>query len=174
MAVLCFVESALFGVPLSTLLENDQKIKPSTSIPLFLQTVRVISDDFKLPVSDPDRPYIFVHICVNLRMSCSCHLCNQDVLTEPIQTAVKWMWNALTTPCLWEQLLITSSRGQQRTLIYSGISRRSRFRFPAVVVRPGEETWFRGDAKGARISVQNQGIMSSIMCYCSIHAPRWF
>uniref|UniRef100_H3CNL8 Rho-GAP domain-containing protein n=1 Tax=Tetraodon nigroviridis TaxID=99883 RepID=H3CNL8_TETNG len=32
-------ESALFGVPLSTLLENDQKIKPSTSIPLFLQTL---------------------------------------------------------------------------------------------------------------------------------------
>ncbi|XP_003973503.2 rho GTPase-activating protein 40 isoform X1 [Takifugu rubripes] len=32
-------DSTLFGVPLSTLLENDQKIKPSTSIPLFLQSL---------------------------------------------------------------------------------------------------------------------------------------
>ncbi|XP_006783501.1 rho GTPase-activating protein 40 [Neolamprologus brichardi] len=30
-------ESPLFGVPLATLLENDQKLKPSTSIPLLLQ-----------------------------------------------------------------------------------------------------------------------------------------
>lgn len=30
-------ESPLFGVPLATLLENDQKLKPNTSIPLFLQ-----------------------------------------------------------------------------------------------------------------------------------------
>uniref|UniRef100_A0A665TEG7 Rho-GAP domain-containing protein n=1 Tax=Echeneis naucrates TaxID=173247 RepID=A0A665TEG7_ECHNA len=32
-------ESTLFGVQLSTLLENDQKIKPNTMIPLFLQTL---------------------------------------------------------------------------------------------------------------------------------------
>ncbi|KAM9409122.1 rho GTPase-activating protein 40 [Pholidichthys leucotaenia] len=32
-------ESTLFGVPLATLLENDQKIKPSTSTPLFLQAL---------------------------------------------------------------------------------------------------------------------------------------
>nr|XP_046239172.1 rho GTPase-activating protein 40 isoform X2 [Scatophagus argus] len=32
-------ESTLFGVPLATLLENDQKIKPNTSIPLFLQAL---------------------------------------------------------------------------------------------------------------------------------------
>uniref|UniRef100_A0A3Q3W5T6 Rho-GAP domain-containing protein n=1 Tax=Mola mola TaxID=94237 RepID=A0A3Q3W5T6_MOLML len=32
-------ESTLFGVPLATLLENDQKIKPNTSTPLFLQTL---------------------------------------------------------------------------------------------------------------------------------------
>lgn len=73
LTVLYFVESALFGVPLSTLLENDQKIKPSTSIPLFLQTVRIISDDLKLAASDPDRP-----LKLNIRISC--HLCNQDVL----------------------------------------------------------------------------------------------
>ncbi|XP_030584343.1 rho GTPase-activating protein 40 [Archocentrus centrarchus] len=30
-------ESPLFGVPLATLLENDQKLKPNTLIPLFLQ-----------------------------------------------------------------------------------------------------------------------------------------
>lgn len=40
MTLFYLVESTLFGVPLSSLLENDQKIKPSTSIPLFLQTVR--------------------------------------------------------------------------------------------------------------------------------------
>ncbi|XP_026163541.1 rho GTPase-activating protein 40 isoform X1 [Mastacembelus armatus] len=32
-------ESTLFGVPLSTLLENDQKRKPNTSTPLFLQAL---------------------------------------------------------------------------------------------------------------------------------------
>ncbi|XP_056130531.1 rho GTPase-activating protein 40 isoform X2 [Lampris incognitus] len=32
-------ESALFGVPLATLLENDQKVKPNTSTPLFLQAL---------------------------------------------------------------------------------------------------------------------------------------
>ncbi|XP_067361449.1 rho GTPase-activating protein 40 isoform X3 [Channa argus] len=32
-------ESPLFGVPLATLLENDQKLKPHTSTPLFLQTL---------------------------------------------------------------------------------------------------------------------------------------
>ncbi|KAM9361840.1 rho GTPase-activating protein 40 [Symphorus nematophorus] len=32
-------ESPLFGVPLATLLENDQKIKPNTSTPLFLQAL---------------------------------------------------------------------------------------------------------------------------------------
>lgn len=32
-------ESTLFGVPLATLLEADQKIRPNTSIPLFLQTL---------------------------------------------------------------------------------------------------------------------------------------
>ncbi|XP_023181226.1 rho GTPase-activating protein 40 isoform X3 [Xiphophorus maculatus] len=32
-------ESPLFGVPLATLLETDQKIKPITSIPLFLHTL---------------------------------------------------------------------------------------------------------------------------------------
>ncbi|XP_014912022.1 rho GTPase-activating protein 40 isoform X2 [Poecilia latipinna] len=32
-------ESTLFGVPLSTLLETDQKIRPNTSIPLFLHTL---------------------------------------------------------------------------------------------------------------------------------------
>ncbi|XP_029007057.1 rho GTPase-activating protein 40 isoform X2 [Betta splendens] len=32
-------ESTLFGVPLSTLLENDQKTKPHTSTPLFLQAI---------------------------------------------------------------------------------------------------------------------------------------
>ncbi|XP_047439301.1 rho GTPase-activating protein 40 isoform X2 [Mugil cephalus] len=32
-------ESTLFGVPLATLLENDQKMKPSTSTPLFLQAL---------------------------------------------------------------------------------------------------------------------------------------
>lgn len=32
-------ESTLFGVPLATLLENDQKVKPHTSTPLFLQTL---------------------------------------------------------------------------------------------------------------------------------------
>ncbi|XP_069003351.1 rho GTPase-activating protein 40 isoform X7 [Embiotoca jacksoni] len=32
-------ESTLFGVPLATLLENDQKMKPNTSTPLFLQAL---------------------------------------------------------------------------------------------------------------------------------------
>ncbi|XP_056607030.1 rho GTPase-activating protein 40 [Triplophysa dalaica] len=32
-------ESCLFGVPLAALVENDQKIKPNTQIPLFLQTL---------------------------------------------------------------------------------------------------------------------------------------
>ncbi|CAJ1050377.1 rho GTPase-activating protein 40 isoform X2 [Xyrichtys novacula] len=32
-------ESPLFGVPLATLLENDQKVKPHTSTPLFLQSL---------------------------------------------------------------------------------------------------------------------------------------
>ncbi|XP_068170463.1 rho GTPase-activating protein 40 isoform X2 [Antennarius striatus] len=32
-------ESSLFGVPLASLLENDQKIKPNTSTPLLLQTL---------------------------------------------------------------------------------------------------------------------------------------
>ncbi|KAM3621929.1 uncharacterized protein V6R79_017943 [Siganus canaliculatus] len=32
-------ESTLFGVPLATLLENDQKIRPNTSTPLFLQAL---------------------------------------------------------------------------------------------------------------------------------------
>ncbi|XP_036957691.1 rho GTPase-activating protein 40 isoform X3 [Acanthopagrus latus] len=32
-------ESSLYGVPLATLLENDQKIKPNTSTPLFLQAL---------------------------------------------------------------------------------------------------------------------------------------
>lgn len=32
-------ESCLFGVPLASLVENDQKIKPNTQIPLFLQTL---------------------------------------------------------------------------------------------------------------------------------------
>ncbi|XP_041837464.1 rho GTPase-activating protein 40 isoform X2 [Melanotaenia boesemani] len=32
-------ESTLFGVPLATLLDNDQKVKPNTSTPLFLQTL---------------------------------------------------------------------------------------------------------------------------------------
>ncbi|XP_029990513.1 rho GTPase-activating protein 40 [Sphaeramia orbicularis] len=32
-------ESTLFGVPLATLLENDQKVKPNTSTPLFLQAL---------------------------------------------------------------------------------------------------------------------------------------
>ncbi|XP_069547104.1 rho GTPase-activating protein 40 isoform X3 [Brachyistius frenatus] len=32
-------ESTLFGVPLATLLENDQKTKPNTSTPLFLQAL---------------------------------------------------------------------------------------------------------------------------------------
>ncbi|KAM9859927.1 rho GTPase-activating protein 40 [Aulostomus maculatus] len=32
-------ESTLFGVPLATLLENDQKVKPNTLTPLFLQTL---------------------------------------------------------------------------------------------------------------------------------------
>uniref|UniRef100_A0A3P8WUD2 Rho-GAP domain-containing protein n=2 Tax=Cynoglossus semilaevis TaxID=244447 RepID=A0A3P8WUD2_CYNSE len=32
-------ESCLYGVPLATMLENDQKIKPNTSIPLFLQAL---------------------------------------------------------------------------------------------------------------------------------------
>uniref|UniRef100_A0A8C6T4B8 Rho GTPase activating protein 40 n=1 Tax=Neogobius melanostomus TaxID=47308 RepID=A0A8C6T4B8_9GOBI len=32
-------ESSLFGVPLATLLENDQKVKPHTSIPLFMQAL---------------------------------------------------------------------------------------------------------------------------------------
>ncbi|KAM4587534.1 rho GTPase-activating protein 40 isoform 3-T3 [Odontesthes bonariensis] len=32
-------ESTLFGVPLATMLENDQKVKPNTSIPLFLQAL---------------------------------------------------------------------------------------------------------------------------------------
>uniref|UniRef100_A0A3B3ZZA6 Rho-GAP domain-containing protein n=1 Tax=Periophthalmus magnuspinnatus TaxID=409849 RepID=A0A3B3ZZA6_9GOBI len=32
-------ESTLFGVPLAALLENDQKMKPYTSIPLFMQAV---------------------------------------------------------------------------------------------------------------------------------------
>ncbi|KAM4741772.1 rho GTPase-activating protein 40 isoform 1-T1 [Anableps anableps] len=32
-------ESTLFGVPLATLLETDQKMRPNTSIPLFLQTL---------------------------------------------------------------------------------------------------------------------------------------
>ncbi|XP_043977908.1 rho GTPase-activating protein 40 isoform X3 [Gambusia affinis] len=32
-------ESTLFGVPLATLLETDQKIRPNTSIPLFLHTL---------------------------------------------------------------------------------------------------------------------------------------
>ncbi|KAM3877605.1 rho GTPase-activating protein 40 [Diretmus argenteus] len=32
-------ESALFGVPLATLLENDQKIKPNSTTPLFLQAL---------------------------------------------------------------------------------------------------------------------------------------
>lgn len=35
-----FTESPLFGVQLSTLLENDQKMKTNTTVPLFLQTVR--------------------------------------------------------------------------------------------------------------------------------------
>lgn len=103
LTVLYFVESALFGVPLSSLLENDQKIKPSTSIPLFLQTVRTISDDFKLPVSDPDRPLMKHLFCVGLKravllflwndlfilklwISYNCHLCSQDVLIQPIKT----------------------------------------------------------------------------------------
>ncbi|XP_072237908.1 rho GTPase-activating protein 40 isoform X2 [Leuresthes tenuis] len=32
-------ESTLFGVPLATMLENDQKVKPNTSTPLFLQAL---------------------------------------------------------------------------------------------------------------------------------------
>lgn len=36
-------ESCLFGVPLASLVESDQKIKPSTHIPLFLQAVRVMT-----------------------------------------------------------------------------------------------------------------------------------
>ncbi|KAJ0068946.1 hypothetical protein NL108_015212, partial [Boleophthalmus pectinirostris] len=32
-------ESTLFGVPLATLIENDQKTKPQTSIPLFMQAL---------------------------------------------------------------------------------------------------------------------------------------
>ncbi|XP_039652436.1 rho GTPase-activating protein 40 [Perca fluviatilis] len=32
-------ESTLYGVPLATLLENDQKIKPNTSTPLFMQAL---------------------------------------------------------------------------------------------------------------------------------------
>lgn len=32
-------ESTLFGVPLATLLENDQKVKPNTTTPLFLQAM---------------------------------------------------------------------------------------------------------------------------------------
>uniref|UniRef100_UPI003AABD991 rho GTPase-activating protein 40 n=1 Tax=Centroberyx gerrardi TaxID=166262 RepID=UPI003AABD991 len=32
-------ESALFGVPLATLLENDQKVKPNSTTPLFLQAL---------------------------------------------------------------------------------------------------------------------------------------
>ncbi|KAM6977849.1 rho GTPase-activating protein 40 [Aplochiton taeniatus] len=32
-------ESALFGVPLATLLENDQKVKPHTTVPLILQAL---------------------------------------------------------------------------------------------------------------------------------------
>ncbi|KAK5872196.1 hypothetical protein PBY51_012918 [Eleginops maclovinus] len=32
-------ESPLYGVPLATLLENDQKIKPNTSIPLYMQAL---------------------------------------------------------------------------------------------------------------------------------------
>lgn len=36
---LSVTESKLFGVPLATLLETDQKMKPNSSIPLFLQTV---------------------------------------------------------------------------------------------------------------------------------------
>uniref|UniRef100_A0AAQ6AEY0 Rho-GAP domain-containing protein n=1 Tax=Amphiprion ocellaris TaxID=80972 RepID=A0AAQ6AEY0_AMPOC len=32
-------ESTLFGVPLATLLENDQKMKPNTSTPLFMQAL---------------------------------------------------------------------------------------------------------------------------------------
>lgn len=39
-----FTESPLFGVPLATLLENDQKLKPSTSIPLLLQEVRTLKN----------------------------------------------------------------------------------------------------------------------------------
>uniref|UniRef100_A0A4W5N4P8 Rho-GAP domain-containing protein n=1 Tax=Hucho hucho TaxID=62062 RepID=A0A4W5N4P8_9TELE len=32
-------ESALFGVPLATLLENDQKVKPTATTPLILQAL---------------------------------------------------------------------------------------------------------------------------------------
>lgn len=35
-----FAESPLYGVPLATLLENDQKLKPNTATPLFMQEVR--------------------------------------------------------------------------------------------------------------------------------------
>lgn len=35
-------ESSLYGVPLATLLENDQKVKPNTSTPLFMQAVRIV------------------------------------------------------------------------------------------------------------------------------------
>lgn len=51
---LYFIESTLFGVPLSTLLENDQKLKSSTSIPLFLQSVRThkMLDNLKLPAAE--------------------------------------------------------------------------------------------------------------------------
>lgn len=37
---LVFTESTLFGVPLATLLETDQKTKPHASTPLVLQAVR--------------------------------------------------------------------------------------------------------------------------------------
>lgn len=33
------VEKRLFGVPLNTLLENDQKLLPNTKVPLLLQAV---------------------------------------------------------------------------------------------------------------------------------------
>lgn len=117
-----FVESALFGVPLSTLLENDQKIKASATVPLFLQTVRVMSDHWMQPLSDRDRPVL----CLHLPIGCNCHLCTKDVLIQPIKTVS--VANACdppgTTPCPREQLLKFSSRGQQRTRICSCLNLR--------------------------------------------------
>lgn len=93
-----FTESPLFGVPLATLLENDQKLKPSTSIPLLLQEVRTLKN--------------ICGMCPKQYTYCLCILCsiydvydsnllitqtsqtssNQNQKTGPVSSASETLW----------------------------------------------------------------------------------